>query len=69
MPATIAHIESGSSSATSPKRAKNNLVQRLMLRYKANRQAGKILKAVGEADQIHKGRKEGKSYDQFLGEL
>ena len=51
------------------KEQKNNFVQRIILQYKARRQARKILKAIGEADQIHRGNKKGKPYDQFLQEL
>ena len=70
MATTSAHIKNVTteSISTTPQRT-NNFVQRLILRYKAKRQANKILKAIGEAEQIHGGGKQGKSYDQFLQEL
>lgn len=63
----IKTLEPDSVKGTSPKRT--NIFKRFLIEFKARRQARKILRAVGEAEQIHKGEKQGKSFDQFLEEL
>jgi hypothetical protein len=48
---------------------KRSLWSRIAMYMRSKRQAFKILKALNEAEQIHKGHKQGKSYDQFLKEI
>jgi hypothetical protein len=36
---------------------------------KAKREAKKIINALKEAEQVHKGKRKGKTLDEFLGEL
>ena len=36
---------------------------------KTRRQAKKVMESLREAEQIHKGKKKGKSFDEFLEEL
>jgi hypothetical protein len=38
-------------------------------RYKAKRQARKIMRSLEEAHQIHAGKKQAKTFDDFLDEL
>ena len=37
--------------------------------FKTQKQAGKIMNALNEAEEIHAGRKKGASFDQFLKEI
>lgn len=46
-----------------------NLWNRVTMYFRSKRQAKKIMTALNEAEQIHSGRKQGKSYDQFLKEI
>lgn len=40
-----------------------------MVSLKAKRQAKRIMKAINEAEEIDKGNRKGKSFDDFLEEL
>lgn len=52
-----------------PQKKKGNLITSIVGSYKAKRRAKKIIKAIDEAEQIHKGNKKGKSFDDFLTEI
>jgi hypothetical protein len=41
----------------------------IVARFKAKRQARKIMRSLDEANQIHSGKKTAKSFDDFLNEL
>ena len=65
------HVESIASkkAVKEPKKKKGNFFTNFVGTLKAKRRAKKIMKALNEAEQIHRGNKKGKSFDDFLAEI
>lgn len=66
----VLHIAASATKTTAREpQIQRNLWSKIGMFFRSKRQAVKIMKALNEAEQIHSGRKQGTTYDQFLKEI
>ena len=70
--ANVLNIESvatKTTAASEPEAQRLGLWSRIVMHFRSKRQAVKIMKALNESEQIHSGKKRGKSFNEFLKEI
>ena len=67
--AQIVNANASKVAVKQPRNKRGNVLINIIHRFKAKRQARKIINALNEGEQIHKGSKKGKTFDEFHADL